>query len=185
MTVSTVIPVEVYMLMQSGRSPVIIDVRTPAEFAAVHIAGSRLVPLDSLDPAGFASERSSGEPLYVICQAGARAAKACERLMKTGGGPVYCIDGGISAWQRMGFPVQRGGGKMISLERQVRIVAGSLVLAGTLLAWGINPLFSIVPAFVGAGLIFAGISDYCGMAMLLAKMPWNQTNASSQCKLEN
>ncbi|HTV46828.1 MAG TPA: rhodanese-like domain-containing protein [Phycisphaerae bacterium] len=173
MSVKTIIPTEVYMLMQSGHSPAIIDVRTPAEYATVHIAGSRLMPLDSLDPAALAAERENGEPLYVICQAGARAVKACEHLMKAGV-PVYCIEGGIAAWRRSGLPVQRGGGKVISLERQVRIVAGSFVLIGTLLAWGIQPLFFILPAFVGAGLIFAGVSDYCGMAMLLSKMPWNK-----------
>jgi len=110
----------------------------------------------------------------VICQSGGRATQACQQLADAGVGPVFCIEGGTAAWERAGLPVERGPGKVISLERQVRIGAGSLVLIGALLAWAVHPLFIFLPAFVGAGLIFAGVTDYCGMGILLGKMPWNR-----------
>jgi len=153
----------------------IIDVRTPAEFSRVHAAGARLIPLDVLDPHAIAAQRNnSDEPLYVICQSGARATKAWKRFKDAGITNVYCIEGGTTAWEKMGFPVKRGGSKVISLERQVRIVAGSLVVLGLALAWAIHPVFMALSAFVGAGLVFAGVTDYCGMAILLGKMPWNR-----------
>jgi len=112
--------------------------------------------------------------VYVICYRGTRAAKACEHLQNAGLQNVYSIEGGTAAWEAHGLPVERGTSGIISLERQVRIAAGSLVLAGTLLAWLVHPAFLGIAAFVGAGLVFAGATDFCGMAMLLAKMPWNR-----------
>jgi rhodanese-related sulfurtransferase len=162
--------------IESGKPLHILDVRTPAEFARIHAAGARLMPLDELDPAAAAAGRQGAdEPIYVICQSGARAAKACQRFADAGVAQVYCVEGGTAAWEKMGLPVERGGG-VISLERQVRIAAGSLVLLGAILAWTLHPAFVAVPAFVGAGLMFAGITDTCGMAMLLGKMPWNRRN---------
>ena len=91
---------------------------------------------------------------------------------------VINVEGGTTAWSAAGLPVVRGR-KTISLERQVRIAAGSLVFAGTLLGAMVNPLFLIIPGFVGAGLVFAGVTDTCGMAMMLAKMPWNQRGGAT------
>jgi rhodanese-related sulfurtransferase len=161
-------------LLKSDRPLTIWDVRTPAEFAAVHVARARSMPLDQLDPAAVSAGRSTcDEPIYVICQYGARGASAAERLAAAGIAPVFNIEGGTSAWEKAGLPVERSGGKVISLERQVRIAAGSLVLIGLVLAKLIHPAFAGLCAFVGAGLVFAGVTDYCGMGMLLAKMPWN------------
>jgi rhodanese-related sulfurtransferase len=135
---------------------------------------ARLTPLDTLDPSAIAAQRQDGDPLYVICQSGGRAAKACQRLREAGLTEVYNIEGGTAAWERGNLPVERGRSNLISLERQVRIIAGSLVLSGSLLAWAVHPSFLAIPTFVGGGLIFAGITDYCGMALVLCKMPWNR-----------
>jgi rhodanese-related sulfurtransferase len=167
-------------LLKSGKPLNIIDVRTPVEYARVHASGARLMPLDELDPAAIAAGRQNAdEVIYVICQSGARASKACQRLAESGVAHACCIEGGTVAWEQMGLPVERGQNNVISLERQVRIAAGSLVLLGLALAWTVHRGFLVIPAFVGAGLVFAGVTDYCGMGLLLAKMPWNRRGASS------
>jgi rhodanese-related sulfurtransferase len=175
MSVKTIGVAQMRELIDSGNALTIIDVRTPAEFAGVHAKGARLSPLDTLDPSAVAASRPNpADPLYVICQSGGRSAKACEKLEAAGITPVYSIEGGTSAWDRAGLPVERGDRHVISLERQVRITAGSLVLIGLVLAWAIHPYFLALTAFVGAGLVFAGVTDLCGMAILLHKMPWNR-----------
>ena len=162
----------------------LIDVRTPAEFAAVHAAGATLVPLDVLSAdavSGVGGDaRASDEPIYLICASGARATKAVEKLAASGLTNLFCVAGGTSAWERAGLPVVRGTARVISLERQVRIAAGSLVLSGLLLGWLVHPALLGLVAFVGAGLIFAGVTDFCGMGMLLARMPWNRRADSSE-----
>jgi len=153
----------------------VIDVRTPAEFSRVHASGARSIPLDELDPLATAAQRGDAkDPIYVICQSGARAAKAIQSFQDAGVPNVYSIEGGTAAWEKMGLPVERGRSKVISLERQVRIGAGFLVLLGVVLATIVRPAFLSIPALVGAGLMFAGITDYCGMAIVLGKMPWNR-----------
>lgn len=175
MSSTTITPAECSRLLKLGRSLNLLDVRTPAEFDRVHAAGATLMPLDELDvAAAFAQRRDANEPIYILCQSGARAAKACQRFREAGIEQAFCVEGGTAAWEQAGLPVDRAGGKVISLERQVRIAAGLLVFIGSILAWRVHPGFLAVPIFVGAGLAFAGITDTCGMAMLLAKMPWNR-----------
>jgi rhodanese-related sulfurtransferase len=177
MAVRTVSATDVFERRRGGAAAEIIDVRTPAEFAQVHAEGARLVPLDQLDPAAVMSARNgtaAGEPLYVICKSGGRAARACERFEAAGFPNVLSIEGGTEAWQGAGLPVVRGACRVLSLERQVRIGAGSLVLTGVVLGWWVHPAFYGLAAFVGAGLVFAGVTDWCGMGMLLARMPWNR-----------
>lgn len=153
----------------------LIDVRTPAEFRAIHVKAARNVPLDRLDPAEIMRARNglAGEPLYVICKSGMRGAKACEKFAGAGFENVINVDGGTEAWYQAGHPVTRGKAT-ISLERQVRIVAGLIIFVTGLLAIFVHPYFAGVAAFVGAGLTWAGITDSCAMAMILARMPWNQ-----------
>jgi len=153
----------------------VIDVRTPAEFREVHVPMARNVPLDTLDPDSLMSQRNGAadRPLYVICNSGNRSTRACQKLQQAGFANIVNVDGGTQAWIDAGLEVVRGK-KTISLERQVRITAGSIVLASALLAMTVHPYFAAISAFVGAGLTFAGITDTCGMGMLLAKMPWNQ-----------
>lgn len=156
----------------------VIDVRTPAEYREVHSAIAKNVPLDSLDPAKFIQSRngSADQPLYVICRSGTRSEKACQKFIAAGYSCVVSVEGGTDAWDSAGLPVVRGK-KTVSLERQVRIAAGFLVLVGAALStWHIA--FAGLSGFVGAGLMFAGITDTCGMAMVLAKMPWNQVSTS-------
>jgi hypothetical protein len=118
-------------------------------------------------------------PLCIICQSDTRAQKACEKFYTLGHTQIVNVVGGTQAWQEKGLPVVRGK-KVLSLERKVRITAGIFVLTGALLGWIIHPSFIGISAFVGAGLVFAGITDSCGMGMMLAKMPWNQI--SQECK---
>lgn len=152
----------------------LIDVRTPVEFREVHSIHARNVPLDSLDPKGVMESRPDKDaPLYVICRSGNRSSKACEAFRAAGYTKVVNVEGGTSAWDEAGLPVVRGK-KAVSLERQVRIAAGFLVFVGTVLGVFHNEYWLGLPTFVGAGLMFAGITDTCAMGMLIAKMPWNQ-----------
>ncbi|MEO2008239.1 MAG: rhodanese-like domain-containing protein [Pirellulaceae bacterium] len=161
--------------LEGQRNVDVIDVRTPVEFREVHAVVARNVPLDSLDPDAVMKERNgtAGEPLYVICGSGNRSTKACKQFVAAGHTNVINVDGGTQAWDEAGLPVVRGK-KSIPLERQVRIAAGFLVLLGAVLGFFVHPYFIGLSAFVGAGLMFAGITDTCGMALVLAKMPWNQ-----------
>jgi rhodanese-related sulfurtransferase len=174
---TVVSPHKLAELQASGQPVDLIDVRTPVEFREVHVEFARNVPLDRLDPQRLASERNGhvGQPLYVICRSGNRAQQACEKLAAAGL-TVVNVEGGTQAWDASGLPVVRGQ-KAISLERQVRIAAGTLVLVGAALGLFVHPYWIGLAAFVGAGLIFAGVTDTCGMAMLLARMPWNQVKS--------
>ena len=162
---------------QLARDPHIelVDVRTPAEFGEIHATPARNVPLDSLNPRELLNTRngSTGKPLYLICKSGSRGEMACKKFLKEGFTDVYNVEGGTESWAAAGLPVVEGK-KVMSLERQVRIAAGSLVLIGALLGHFVNPNWIWLAAFVGAGLTFAGITNTCGMGMLLAKMPWNR-----------
>lgn len=176
MSIQTIAPKQLHDLVQQGRSIDLIDVRTPVEFREVHASISRNVPLDRLDAAQVISQRGGAtEPLYVICRSGGRGQQACEKIVAAGHANVVNVEGGTLAWDQAGLPVIRGK-KAMSLERQVRIAAGSLVLIGVLLAIFVHPYLIGLSAFVGAGLVFAGITDTCGMGMILARMPWNQVS---------
>lgn len=169
MSVTTITPARLAELAKVG--PVaLIDVRTPAEFEEVHVAFARNVPLDRLDPKALGADPSA--PVYVVCQKGGRGQKACEKLAAAGFAGATNVEGGTVACVEAGLPVVRGR-KTISLERQVRIAAGSLVLLGVGLGF-VHPALFGIAGFVGAGLVFAGVTDTCGMGMVLARMPWNR-----------
>jgi rhodanese-related sulfurtransferase len=181
MSAQTIAPQAALKLAESGQPAEIIDVRTPAEYASLHVVGARSIPLDMLDPCSVMSARngSTDKPLYVICKSGGRAAKACEKFQAAGFANIFSIEGGTEAWERAGLPVVRGTVKTISLERQVRILAGLLVLIGVALGWLVHPAFYGLSAFIGAGLTFAGLTDWCGMGMLLARMSWNRKTSGT------
>lgn len=162
----------------------LVDVRTPVEYAEVHVPQARLEPLDRLDPQALAKSGavSKDEPVYLLCRSGQRATKAAEKFAAEGFSEPIVVEGGTLAWVEAGLPVERNEVKVISLERQVRIAAGSLVFIGSALAWFVHPYFIGLPAFVGAGLVFAGVTDFCGMGLLLARAPWNQRGPSSSGK---
>jgi rhodanese-related sulfurtransferase len=178
LTVSTISARELGEKIKGGAAIDLIDVRTPAEYRELHASIARLVPLDRLDPKVVMGERRDpNAPLYVICRSGNRGKKACEAFLAAGYANVVNVEGGTLALAEAGVPVVRGK-KTISLERQVRIVAGFLVFVGSVLGGLVNPWFCVLSGFVGAGLMFAGITDTCGMAMVLAKMPWNQAGGT-------
>ncbi|MEZ6061196.1 MAG: rhodanese-like domain-containing protein [Planctomycetaceae bacterium] len=161
----------------------LIDVRTSMEFRHVHAVGARSVPLDSLDVNALMAARNgnSDEPLYVICRSGSRAKNACRAFHEAGFTNVVNVEGGTLAWEQAGLPVNRGASKMISLERQVRIAAGLLIVLGAVLAVTVDRWFAGLSGFVGAGLLFSGIADNCAMGLMLAKMPWNRGQTGDGC----
>jgi rhodanese-related sulfurtransferase len=171
----TIAPIALNKLLAGQPELQLLDVRTPVEYTEVHVSQALNVPLDDLDPAQLRAVGSiaKDQPVYLLCRSGGRAKKAAEKFERSGFGNSVVVEGGTLAWIDAGLPVKRGAVKVISLERQVRIAAGSLVLIGVLLAWFVHPAFVGLSAFVGAGLVFAGITDFCGMGLLLAKLPWN------------
>lgn len=157
----------------SAPSAVLIDVRTPGEFSRKHAANAINLPLDTISVEKVKSATDGATEFYLICQGGKRSLAACEKLCSAGLQNITNVEGGTNAWVEAGLPVVTGKG-VISIERQVRIGAGVLVFAGVLLGALLSPYWLILPGFVGAGLVFAGITDFCGMGMVLAKMPWNK-----------
>jgi rhodanese-related sulfurtransferase len=177
MDIRTITPRQLYAIVESGEQIDLIDVRTPAEYREMHADVAVLMPLGSWDPKVLMAQRgrNPSSPLYTICRSGSRGKMACEKLAAAGCSNVINVDGGTAAWVEQGLPVVRGA-KAVSLERQVRIAAGTLVLLGLLLAQLVHPYFALLTGFVGLGLVFAGITDTCGMAILLSRMPWNRLN---------
>lgn len=165
-------------LQGQGQARYLIDVRSPAEYRAGHVIGARNVPLDTLAPEALAEQLRSeglqdGDAIFILCQTGNRARTAAEQLQRVLP-RVTVVEGGTEACQACGLPVERSEGRqVISLQRQVQISAGSLILLGMALGTWVAPAWYGLSAFVGAGLVFAGLSGTCGMALLLARMPWN------------
>ena len=170
----TISPIDLGQQLTAQPKTVLVDVRTPAEFEEVHASAAKNIPLDLLNQETIErlKQTEANNPIYVICQSGTRAKTAYQKLAKAGLEACH-VDGGTTAWVDQGLPIVRGK-KSLSLERQVRIAAGSLVVAGAILSLFIHLNWIWLSGFVGAGLLFAGITDTCGMGMLLAKMPWNQ-----------
>ena len=149
----------------------LVDVRTPGEFSGAHIEGSVNAPLGGLaGQVGRLRELAGSRPVALVCRTGQRAEAARKQLNMEN---ARVLEGGVVAWEQAGLPLLRGEVGM-SLERQVRIAAGALVLIGVGLSFVVHQGFLGLSAFVGAGLVFAGVTDTCGMGMMLAKMPWNR-----------
>lgn len=166
-------PAEVAELVREQINVRLLDVRTPGEYETVHISGAYNVPLDTLGEHAGEIRANVADPIVLVCQSGQRARKAEEALKTAGLTNLHVLDGGVNGWVAAGLPVARGAPKL-SLERQVRIVAGALAAVGGLLGAFVNPLLGLLAAFVGGGLVFAGLTDTCGMAMVLAKLPYNR-----------
>jgi len=171
-------------ITNSAGTALLLDVRTPAEYEDAHIDGAVLHPLSDLNPGRVKELASSHAHCFLICRSGGRARQAYEVLAKAGMNNLKVLEGGMTAWEASGKPTIRGR-KTISLERQVRIAAGALVLTGVILGYGVSPIFFGLSGFIGAGLIFAGVTDTCGLGMVIAKMPWNTKVGSSgaSCKV--
>lgn len=159
----------------------LIDVRMPTEFREMRAECARNVPLDSLDPAAIMAARNgtAAQPLYVICRGGNRSLQACKKFMDAGFENVVNVEGGTLAWNKAGLPVVRGK-RAFPLIQQVQIAAGCLTLLGIVLSY-FHPYFVGLSAFIGAGLMFAGVTGYCPMASAIAKMPWNQCEGGGSC----
>jgi rhodanese-related sulfurtransferase len=154
----------------------LLDVRTPGEFAAARIPGSHNIPLGDLDAHTEALSGGTVTDLVLICQSGGRANLAAEKLQAAGHDRVSVLTGGIAAWEGSGGSVQ-GGGSAWTIERQVRLVAGSLVLGGILASLKF-PKAKFLSGAVGGGLTFAALSNTCLMGSLLAKLPHNRTGSA-------
>lgn len=152
----------------------LIDVRSPAEYAAQRISGAKNIPLDQLQGEEFCQSLSVDDKVYLICQQGGRAAMAAKALSAHTEASIFVVEGGTPDSIAHGCPCEGSAKSMISIERQVRIAAGSIALLGTLLGVFVAEGFLLIPAFVGSGLLFAGLTDSCAMGMLLGKMPWNK-----------
>jgi rhodanese-related sulfurtransferase len=166
-------PPELAQLLSEHPEVRLLDVRTPTEYETVHIRGAYNVPLDLLGEHGAEIRTNVAEPVVLVCQSGQRARKAEEALKAAGMPNLHVLDGGVNGWVAAGNPVVRRA-ERLSLERQVRIAAGAMAAIGGILAVFINPLFALLPAFVGSGLVFAGVTNTCGMAMLLTRLPYNR-----------
>ena len=167
--------------LRKGDDCVIVDVRSPGEYASEHLAVAKNIPLDELSNGKPVEElNADGKLVVCMCRTGRRATMAAEKLASAGYN-VAVLDASVEEWRSSGLPVERGRGT-ISIERQVRIAAGLLILAGTIGAAFVHPAFLAIPAFVGAGLVFAGITDWCGMGLLLARAPWNRVRSGQSAK---
>ncbi len=177
----TITPRELHTVLTSQPETTVVDVRTAGEFESVHILGARNLPLNSLDTQLISEigRISQAQPVYLVCHSGTRARLAAEQFNGDGIENTVVVEGGAQAWQDAGLPIKRGEIATISLERQVRIAAGTIVLVGVQLNWLVHPWFIGLSAFVGVGLVFSGISGRCGMGRMLAKFPWNSRIAAN------
>lgn len=165
-------PATLQDLAQSGQGPRLLDVRTPGEFHTAHIPGSYNVPLDTLREHRAELLHHLDEDVVLICRSGARAAQAEQALAEAGLPNLRVLDGGVMAWESAGGPLNRGPERW-DLERQVRLVAGSLVLV-TGIAGLFVPGLHLIGTAVGAGLTVAALTNTCAMGMLLSKLPYNR-----------
>jgi rhodanese-related sulfurtransferase len=177
MFVPTVDPQEAKRLLEKGA--ILIDIREADEHARERIPGARHLPLAELDEAG--ATLAPDAAVIFHCRSGARTRMNAPRLVASAGNSreVYLLDGGLDAWRKAGMALVTDDRRPIELQRQVQIGAGAMALAGTLLGLLISPWFFAVPAFVGAGLVFAGATGFCGMARALMRAPWNRAPSAS------
>ncbi|MEU2079487.1 rhodanese-like domain-containing protein [Streptomyces sp. NPDC013489] len=165
-------PVVLHRLVQEGRAPRLLDVRTPGEFRTVHIPGSYNVPLDTLREHRAELLSHLDEDVVLVCRSGARAAQAEQALAGAGLPNLRVLHGGVNAWEAAGAPVNRGPERW-DMERQVRLVAGSVVLA-TGLVGVLVPGVHLIGTAIGAGLTYAALSNSCMMGVLLSRLPYNR-----------
>lgn len=169
---ATVASAELQEMLKSGASVRLLDVRTPGEFENSHIAGAYNVPLDLLREHRVEIRQHLDEDVVLVCRSGQRAAQAEEALSEAGLSNVHILDGGMTAWEGSGYGVNRGAQRW-ELERQVRLVAGSIVLSSVLGSLAV-PRLKWLAAGIGGGLTFAAVSNTCAMGMMLAKLPYNR-----------
>lgn len=173
MSETTASPGEINRLREQGA--LIVDIRERDEFRREHIPNALSLPLSQIQAGAKPEGADPANPVIFYCQAGSRTRQNAQQLIRLAKpARALLMEGGISGWKQSGLPTVADSKQPIPLIRQVQIAAGSLILAGVIAGYGISPGFFLLPAFVGAGLTFAGISGWCGMAILLGKMPWNR-----------
>lgn len=170
-------PIDLKSLQQHAVT--LVDVREPVEHAEAHIAGATLIPLGEIERR--ASEIDRSHPVVIMCRSGKRSGQAIAKLEALGFTELRNLEGGILAWQAAGLPVAQPQVKIFPLMQQVQIVIGTGVLAGAMLARTVHPEFIWLSAFFGAGLVFAGTTGWCGLAILMSKMPWNDVPGQTCC----
>lgn len=170
-TLTKLKPADTANRLKKGKA-VLIDIRELDEYAREHIPGAVSLPVSALDNADLKLE--AGQQAIFHCKSGMRTDSNCARLAQHVEGDAFMLEGGLDAWRAHGLPTERDQKAPLEINRQVQITAGGLVLLGVMLGWFIDPAFFGVSAFVGAGLMFAGLSGWCGMANVLAIMPWNR-----------
>lgn len=158
---------------QIDEGAVLVDIRAADEHAREHIAQALHVPVDRI-VAGEGAALKNAKGIIFYCRSGMRTRTNAQTLAACASCDVYMLEGGLDAWKKAGLPTIADASQPIELQRQVQIAAGSLVLIGTVLGATVSPWYLLLSGFVGAGLVFAGISGFCGMARLLMAMPWNQ-----------
>jgi rhodanese-related sulfurtransferase len=151
---------------------VLIDIRETDEHAREHILGARLAPLSAIDSHDFDADHAKAAVFH--CRSGMRTQMNAAKLMSRGFRDAYFLDGGLEAWKAAGLPVHTNRDAPIDIMRQVLLTAGAIVLSGIVLGYFVNPGFLALAAFMGAGLMFAGATGWCGLALLLKTMPWNR-----------
>ncbi|MCG7913068.1 MAG: rhodanese-like domain-containing protein [Candidatus Thiodiazotropha weberae] len=176
--VPTISPSYLFGKQDQGMKIELIDVRTAAEYRGSHIPGSRLLSLDEISDESLAQQL--GQPkergqdsINLTCKSGFRAEQAADKLLGSGYQNLVLVEGGTDGWEKSGLPIKRCTG-VISLERQVQIVLGSILLTKVVFGFALHELFFLAGALIGAGLIMAGITRWCGMAKLVAMLPWNR-----------
>jgi rhodanese-related sulfurtransferase len=152
---------------------ILIDVREPSEHEAEKISGSNLLPLAKLCKNSL--PKYENKKLVLHCRSGKRSASACQKLLDEDSNlEIYNLEGGILAWSSEGFKTENSGKFFLPLDRQVQLTIGLGVFIGSILGYLVSPVFFLLSGFFGAGLMFAGLSGYCGLAILMSKMPWNK-----------
>ncbi|HEY9869292.1 MAG TPA: rhodanese-like domain-containing protein [Candidatus Obscuribacterales bacterium] len=170
-------PQEVLSMAEGGQTCQIVDVREPAEYETERIAGSTSLPLSSLKEQARTLDRT--RPIYIVCRTGNRARRASALLAELGITDAFVMQGGLQSWIGAGLPVERTGRSVWSMDRQVRFTAGLLVLVGIALAYTVNANWICLSAFVALGMIISAVTDSCGMAVVLGRMPWNRASCGN------
>ena len=169
--ISTLSPQDAQAFLNASSDTQLIDVREHFEFAAAHVPAAQLIPLGKIQ--SQLDQLDKSRPIVILCKSGGRATKAAAILDNAGCRAIHVVAGGTDAWIAAGLPVTREPRAPWSLERQVRLITGLLVLIGLFI-----PPWPFLSLFIGAGLVFAGLTDFCGLGLLLAKLPWNRSRVS-------
>ncbi len=165
---------ELHDMIKSNDDLQIVDVREGPEYEEERVKGAISAPFSRFKESSGAFDRDRNS--YIVCQSGKRAEQFAKKLQADGYENISVVAGGLKAWIDAGHPIEKGESMLWSLERQVRFVAGLLVLLGVIFSLVLNPMFLILSGIVGAGLVFAALTDTCGMAIFLARMPWNKVS---------